>query len=92
MTESRASHLDDSRRVIAWMIAGHVACLAVGLGMLPRWFFSSSTSANMLGASLLVTVVLQSVLLTVGLWRLRVVTRRRQIAAEVVAQRVRDDL
>ncbi len=60
--------------------------------MLPSWLLSNSTSASTLGASLLLTVGLQCVLLTAGLWRLRCATQQRQAAAETTAQRVRDDL
>lgn len=88
----KSSQHEDPWRVVTWLIAGQVVCLAVGLVMLPSWLLSSSTSASALGASLLLTVGLQCVLLTAGLWRLRCATRQRQAAAEAAAQQVKDDL
>ncbi len=92
MSVLKPSPKDDPWRVVTWLIAGQVVCLAVGLVMLPSWLLSSTASASTMGASLLLTVSFQCVLLTAGLWWLRHATRQRQIAAEVAAQRVKDDL
>ena len=92
MSVFKTNKHDDPWRVVTWLIAGQVVCLAVGLVMLPSWLLSSSTSASALDASLLLTVGCQCVLLTAGLWRLRYATRQRQADAEAVAQQAKDDL
>lgn len=92
MSEFKSPQQDDPWRVVTWLIAGQVICLAIGLVMLPSWLLSSTASASTMGASLLLTVSVQCVLLTTGLWWLRRATHQRQVAAEEAASRVKDDL